>query len=512
MTNEGSNFTHEYVENFVLSWLIEWGPLVGGAALLALCWLLWPARLAIRARNSTQIAWLGLVVLLLQNLVDLGMELPALAGTFGAIGAGLEGSRVRRGYVSSARTNVRGVRLLAGLLALLLVTTIWTALSGPTLATERSTTRRLVERTLASQRTPADRVASWRAVERGLRRFPGEPYFALVGGWLAIREGKDAMPWAAEALRRAPRSARAHLLVFEVLARRGAVEQALLHVRLAAEADPTITPALAAVVTGLTAEPRRLEAAVPGGATGARFLLEILSALPAGLDPRARRYLLDAARERSPGDPRVQSTLGWALLEDLRRGASPCPLDAASTSCPVRANARERILALAASTRDAPACDGLRLQAALLAVEGRGPDAARLLSACPRCQAPAACAKDRVGLALEHGDEAEWRLALGALRAGSCDRPVRCADTEAWLSALFERRGQPELALAHAWRAAEIDPSGARYLVAARAARGAGRSERVELALARAKRLGRQDSDLETWLERHRTPELEDSK
>jgi len=507
-THEGRNFTHEYAENFVLSWLIEWGPVVGGLALLGLGWFLFPGRLALRGHPTAEFAWLGLIVVLLQNFGDLGLELPGLAGAFVAIGAGLEGSRGRRGRISPPLSGAR-TTVLGCVLGLVLLTALRTAVTGPALSVTRTQTHTFVERALAEQSGPVERRAAWTAIEAGLGRFPAEPYFAIVAGWLTLREGGDAMAWAAEALRRAPGSARSNVLVAEVLALRGATDQALLHLRLAVEADPTLMSVLAKRAVALTTDAARLEAAVPAGLTGGRFSMELVTALPSAVDARARRHLLGLAVEHAPDDARVQASLGLALLDDLRRGSAPCPLAARADSCPVDPGARERILSLAAKTQAAPACDGLRLHAALLAHEQHAKEALDLLAGCPSCTLPLACAKDRVELALDHGDEAARRLALGAFRATTCDAPTRCADAETWLAGAFERRAQPSLALVHAFRAAEVDPSTERYLAAARAARQAGRADRVEFALARARRLGGKDAELDRWLEQHRAaPEI----
>src|SRR5262252_1120361 len=70
-------FTH--AENFVLQWASEWGIPVALAALATLVWMCRP-RVATLARDRAQlVAYVGVVVLLLQNLVDLALEIPAVA-------------------------------------------------------------------------------------------------------------------------------------------------------------------------------------------------------------------------------------------------------------------------------------------------------------------------------------------------------------------------------------------------------------------------------------------------
>lgn len=511
---ERGNFTHEYVENFALSWLFEWGPWVGGAALLGLAYLLSPTRLRVRGHPPAACAWLGLVVLLLQNLADLGLELPALSGALAVIAGGLEGSRNARRRSDQGQSAPRPhaavpLRLVSALLA---VTLVWTLATGPTLAVLRERARSSSERALAEGAGPVEREQAWRDVRLGLTRYPAEPYFALAGGWLALAAGQDATPWASEALRRAPRLARAHLLAAQVLVRRGAPEQALLHVARAVAAEGALSPELAAWIADWPLAVRRLEAAAPAGAVGARFLLQLSAALGTRADPSARQALLEAAMRRAPTDLRVLAAEGWALLSDLRQGSAPCPRATDGARCPLRADARARLLTVAAATRSTPTCEGLRLEAALMAQEGRGADALGLLEACPSCAAPAACAKDRVIVALDFGDEAQRRQALGAFRAGTCDSVSRCADAESWLATVFLGRSRPEEALLFAWKAAELDPSGARYLAAARMARAAGRVDRVEVALSRARRWGDGDPELDQWLAERRSAGLESMK
>ncbi|HKO95108.1 MAG TPA: lipid A core--O-antigen ligase, partial [Polyangiaceae bacterium] len=70
----------EHVENFPIQWAAEWGIPVTLSALLALGWSLWPL-LSKRTFSSPvrRCTLIGCVVLLLQNQVDLGLEIPAVA-------------------------------------------------------------------------------------------------------------------------------------------------------------------------------------------------------------------------------------------------------------------------------------------------------------------------------------------------------------------------------------------------------------------------------------------------
>ncbi len=71
------NWTFTHPENVVVQWLIEWGVPVGLGGLVAIVIGLRPN--TVLARSSTASgAWAGLVAVALQNLVDLGSEIPGL--------------------------------------------------------------------------------------------------------------------------------------------------------------------------------------------------------------------------------------------------------------------------------------------------------------------------------------------------------------------------------------------------------------------------------------------------
>ena len=91
------NVVYTHAENFVGQWIAEWGPAVALAALGTLAWAFAPRRLGVHRSAIAAGAWCGVVVLLVQNLVDLALEVPGVMHRGGG-GAGLDlGRRAPRG-------------------------------------------------------------------------------------------------------------------------------------------------------------------------------------------------------------------------------------------------------------------------------------------------------------------------------------------------------------------------------------------------------------------------------
>ncbi|HYJ08183.1 MAG TPA: O-antigen ligase family protein, partial [Polyangiaceae bacterium] len=98
-----ANVIYTHPENFVVQWLCEWGIPFGLVALVALAFALRPRQLGFGQHAVASGVVVALFALLAQNLVDLGLEVPAIplaAAT--ALGACWGGSRVQ-----SARTMER---------------------------------------------------------------------------------------------------------------------------------------------------------------------------------------------------------------------------------------------------------------------------------------------------------------------------------------------------------------------------------------------------------------------
>ncbi len=70
---------YTYAENFIVQWVAEWGAPVGLGALAACAWAFAPRRLGAHRSALAAGGWCGVAALaLLQNLVDLALEVPAV--------------------------------------------------------------------------------------------------------------------------------------------------------------------------------------------------------------------------------------------------------------------------------------------------------------------------------------------------------------------------------------------------------------------------------------------------
>ena len=84
--------TYQHAENFIADWAAEWGVVASLAALISFGWLLRPNKTGLLRHPLPTAALIGVLVLFLQNLVDLGLEVTAVgiavATTLGSIWGG----------------------------------------------------------------------------------------------------------------------------------------------------------------------------------------------------------------------------------------------------------------------------------------------------------------------------------------------------------------------------------------------------------------------------------------
>jgi hypothetical protein len=245
-----------YAENFPLQWAADWGVLVAVLALAAAVVLGW--RPVSRAMNDPLAGSLvaGLGALLLQNLVDLGLEIFAVSAlavvAFAALGG--SSSTERRGPVLDAIA-ISGV---------LVSTVIVLAIGAVPVRIERQRVSNAYSAWVRNgSKDPVGFLAMLRAP---MLRHPGEAYFPLVGSIPAARAGGDPLRWIGRALERSPLDGQAHLRLADVMASRGARRQALFHLRLAAVYDGILRPCALEGVGSRTELRGSLERISPGSA------------------------------------------------------------------------------------------------------------------------------------------------------------------------------------------------------------------------------------------------------
>ncbi len=469
-----------YVENFPAQWLVEWGAPVALAALVAFAWALAPSRLgALRSRLAAS-AFTGVIVVLLQNLADLSLEIPAVCFALATVLGSLWGDRARSRPSRSLATNAPGRRTR---IAPALAIAVGLALSAaalffghPDVGAERDAIRRAYEAT--SPTDPAAHEALERALRVAMRRHPAEPYFPLVGAFAAFQGKHDrALPWLQRSLERGHVNGRAHVLLAQVLASRGARRQALLELRIAVTQDRSLVPTAGVLAARLSRDFDELLGAVPEGPSGASMLDELaVQARNAERADLATR--LDAeAIQRNPAalGPRVRTA--DALVDALSKN-----------TCDDRARCAREIEAHAAALEAAFPADFVadRIRARLLVAEGKPEEAeSRLAARCALVKERAPCLRARVEIASRVPGVDRIDAAGKDLLGATCLSAAACAEAASFLARVRDNRGDTGSALSLYARAAREDPTEARWLALAESASRGGAHAQAADALER---------------------------
>jgi hypothetical protein len=460
-----------YTENFPLQWVTDWGIGVAGAVLVALGLML--GGVFARAWRDPLASCLaaGIGALLLQNLVDLALEIFAVVAlalvALGGLTAPAPASRPR---VSSAFPAALGV--VVGVLIVL-------ATSAAPVQTER---RHVARAYSAWARDGARQPRAFLAELRGaVLRHPAEAYFPLVASVVAAKVGDDPLRWIGRALDRSPLDGHAHLLLSEVLARKQAYRQALMHLRLAALYDSVIRDAALGKAAGLARNPGELLSAfaldVPGG-----------SLLPEVCKKTVGVLRIECWREVSRRDAAelgAKHELAGALLDALEGGAAPCAGESARGCA---SEVGSCLVALERGSKDWRIKE-LRARERAFSGDTRGA-AALLVEHCPGGKEASPCRSRAIDLAAKVKDIKLLGAAAERDLAAACGEPAHCASTHERVGTAYERVGAVGLALKHFSAAATEEPSVNRWLRSAEVAARAGSAVSTKVALDRARREG----------------------
>ncbi|WP_170319430.1 O-antigen ligase family protein [Polyangium spumosum] len=474
-----------YVENFPAQWLVEWGAPVALAALVLFAWSLAPSRLgALRSRLAAS-AFAGVVVVLLQNLADLSLEIPAVCYALAVVLGSLWGDRARsrpsRAFAAKAPGRLARLAPAVALVVGLVLAALSLALGHPEVSAERDLIRRKLEATNLAD--PASHDVLERELHAAMRRHPAEPYFPLIGG-LAAYQGKRerALPWLQRTLERGHVNGRAHLLLAQVLASRGARRQALLELRIAASQDSSLVGPAGVFAARISRDFDELLGAAPEGKAGVPMLDELaVQARNLGRAELAAR--LDAeAITRNPGarGPRVRAA--EVVLDALAKG-----------TCDDRERCAREIEAHAAALEAAHPGDFVaeRIRAQRLVLEGKSEEAeARLAARCVLVKERASCLRARVEIASRVPGVSRIDAASKDLLAATCLSASACAEAAGFLARIREGRGDTGSALTFFARAAREEPTEARWMALADAASRAGAHAQAADALERAAQKG----------------------
>ncbi|WP_437913086.1 O-antigen ligase family protein [Sorangium sp. So ce302] len=492
-------FTH--AENVVIQWAAEWGAPVAAASLVAFGVAFRPGKIALRASTAALGAWVGCAALVLQNLFDLGLEVPgvsiALAATLGSLWGEAHGERPRHQALAGApgpeRWRPWQAAACAAASALALVS-LMVRFGWRDVDHDRRSLR-------AQSDAGAASGAGWPRFREELRaailRHPAEPYFPLLGAVAALRgSGESPIPWLQRTLERSRRHGRAHLLLAEVLASRGAKEQALLSLRLAVEDDPRVTDTAAGLARQWTHTWEELLRAVPEGKAG----VEVLERMATAGDRREEVDLRLRCAEEAIARDRARVGAHWAagdaLLAMLEApGSARCGGDDGR-----RAACEREIEAHAAAVQglDDDSFFAVQLRARLLLLGKKSAEAEQLLSgSCERLDNRAGCLRLRVVAAAQMASSEKLLPALRELLSASCTTLAACAATSTWAGDLLAAREDHPSAVTYYARAAQDEPTEERLLKLADAASRAGAHIEASKALERVlQRRGGQDPAL----------------
>jgi tetratricopeptide (TPR) repeat protein len=470
---------YEHAENFPLQWAAEWGlpiTLLAGAALV---WSLAPAFRQRSLENPVRrCALVGCLVLLGQNLVDLGLEIPALGAAWAALlGALSSPSRPSRDQPAPSPSEPRwsvpsSTRLLrAGSLLTLGCLILALTLGSDSPARERDR----LHAQLAQAEGGAPSADFWQALRQAVEAYPADPYFPLLGSAAALAAHQNALPWVARALERGPASGTAHVHLARTLQRRGATPQAFGALRRAALLDPAQVDT--AVQLALRWDAARVDDMVPDGLAGAGVLRALADR---SSDPVRRLLWLEQSLEREPDDREAHYRVAVELFQDLRKQAAGLVCAQRREAC-IGAVLRH---ASRAERSDSPRVAMLRAQ--LLEWQEDAVKAeTELASVCGRFPGDSSCAQELAVLAIKN-KSARVPAAVNAWVALACATRSSCGQAHLQLGGQFAAVGQWHSAVNHYRQATQETPTPHSWRALAQASRQIGQEGRASDALRRA--------------------------
>lgn len=496
---DAGHHLYQFAENFVMQWATEWGVPVAVAALGGLAWLLRPKQIGALSSPASLVACIAALVLVAQNLLDLGLELAGISLALFTILGGLWGRA--RGKLEQQPPELLSPRKAGVALAAAgLVFWLGAALVGRHSAIadrlELSEAFRQAQATTGRHQDEQLGDVALR-LDAAIRRHPAEPFLPLLRGLVARSLGGNPIPWLGRAIERDPMAGRAYLVLAEVLAQRGAKAQALGALRRVAEREYGLLSRAAALAGRISASGAELELAVPDGPIGAN-MLTALAWLP---ELRARRAeLLRRASERDGQFANSRYLLAEDLLAAVEKHTEPCSAAAAPACLDEAARLAEQLVRI---DRDSERVTILR--ARVMDASGKGAEAVRFLTdSCPIFAQRISCLNWRVILARKLGDPSQLDEAATTYLNAACSDSSKCAGVADWLGGMFAAAGQHAKALQMYERAAREQGTPHAWRQVAGAAKRLGLEHAAQRALDRADRLaGKPATPVTKQLENH---------
>lgn len=499
-----NNLIYSHPENLLLQWASEWGLPVSLLGVVALGWLLRPRALGARSSPIALCSLLGAGVLVLQNAVDLGLEVPALAV------AALVAVGWCWGHFSLAAEPGQRARTLAtygvlGVAAALFVGVVATGFESV------GDARRRLEGHLESidPKLPAD-VASFRGSLAGaLLGHPADPYFPRLAALAALRaQDQSPLPWINRSLELGVTSGRSHYLLGRMLLSHRRYDQAFLELRYAVGYDPQLVGRVADLALGVTHDRQQLSRLAPEGQIGGRMMLALARRLKHEEDAALRLDVLRDAVRVAPDLAEARTHLADELLSALARPESTLCRDAARPACVQEVEASGAALRrLSAKT-----ADGAQILARLYLLQGELAKADTLLLAeCPRVEVRRSCLMLHLEIVAKLRDSKRTQGLAHLAAAQSCVGIDDCARLAGSIAEVLSKGNELGLALNYALQAAREERSDARWLRVAELASALGRHGLAVEALSTVqKRRGRADAALRRQIDLERAKAAEE--
>jgi hypothetical protein len=439
-------------ENFVVQFLVEWGPPMGAALLIAFGWALRPSHWAHWPAAPARYVFAAFAALVLQNLVDLSLEVPGVALTLSVLLGG------HTAAAHSASTGPLGSKHAGRALALALAVAgvslgLVSLRSKEPVAARDELRVAFADASRARPRSPTFE----RQLEAAVFSSPAAPYPSLLGGLYALHHRLDSLPWALFAVERAPYQAPGHILLARSLKTHGREGQATLHLRLANTYDPNLVRETTRIAQLWGLGQAQFLDLAPKGHAGEPVLLAMADAVAShGFELRAG--LLREALARNPKHYEALRNLGSLLLAAAAAGKPPC---AEPPGCVSEA----RALAARLKGERPVGQDWVLLDAEALTLQGNLEGARDLLSSrCPHSEPRLRCLQFWFSTNLKTGNDAASAQEAVRLIRQDCGGADSCAAAEREIARVYRGLGWVREALGPLRRAAELDPSSNAWL------------------------------------------------
>lgn len=495
-----SNIVFRYVENFIASWVVEWGVPFSTLLVLGLAYVLRPRFLHLARGAPAQAAYLGVLAVLVQNFMDLGLELFSLTSAVVATLAALLASRGSRGGSSPWPSSSKVQGASAGA-SLVLISIVGASITGP----DGYRAREQLETRWASTRHDASTLPQLiPQLQRSVLRRPAEPYPFIIGAVAAWEGNHRILPWAAAALDRAPNNGRVHLMVALGLAQLGAPRQALLHLVQTVEFDARLLGKAAILATQLSSESKFFVDGVGSGPAAAQLLVAIAGQWSRMEQRGGRRLLAERAVALAPESRDGLALLASDLLQEVADTRRTC-VGNQTPACEHLAQSLDasfkRIEQVADRLARVDRCRASQIRARRFAINNEVEKALAVLDACSACESPAACLQTAASIAQDVDTDTRSSLEQQYI-AAACGSDEACGRAEAWVGQLAEKRGDWFKAHVQYVRAGQVASKGEYWIAAARAAIRAERIGDAERAYQQAQSLGSQDAQVRAALEK----------